>query len=121
MKAILYYKDKQVVFGISKYVKEVGPDFITGEQTFKGIDTNVLDFIVVDDESINDELKPGDLLPIGLIDKKSTLVKASLSDLGKELSQTKLENLQMKSTIDSLGKEITNAKLEIIQLKGGIA
>lgn len=40
--------------------------------------------------------------------------------LGEELAQEKLKNIQKDSTISQLGQELTSTKLQLIQIQGGV-
>mgnify|MGYP000960407158 CR=1 FL=1 len=42
----------------------------------------------------------------------------TLQNLGQQLTQAKLSNIQKDNTINSLGQQIANLKLQVIQLQG---
>lgn len=114
MRGLLYRKENQEVIMITEKVSEVGPDFIIGEHELNGIDTEVLNFVVVDGEI---EVEVGDILPENLIDLKGNLVKPTLDDFGRELAIEKMKNIQSESIIASLGMELAKVKVELISMK----
>lgn len=42
-----------------------------------------------------------------------------IQSLGQQLTLGKLKNMQKEQTVNSLGREVSQLKLEIMQLKGG--
>lgn len=47
------------------------------------------------------------------------LIPVSVTALGQQLVQEKLEHSKTKEVVSALGQELVKAKLEIAQLKGG--
>jgi hypothetical protein len=126
MKAVVYFNDDRRIIHLIDNVTEVGDDFVVGDRTLRGINTNVVTIVAVDDEilpevDLSDPKKP-QFLPTGVEDndKKSYLKKPTMDDLGRELALEKLSKVQIQSTITSLGKELATTKVELMKLKGGM-
>lgn len=45
--------------------------------------------------------------------------KNAINNLGAELSQEKLKNMQKDAVISNLGQEVSKLKLDVMQIKGG--
>lgn len=107
-------------------VVEAGVDFVVGEfQEVRGVDISVASIIALDDElvegiDISNPKKP-QFLPKGVEanDKKASLIKMTIDDLGRELVEVKLSEAKLKATINAMGQELAKTKLELIQMKGG--
>jgi len=53
------------------------------------------------------------------IKEYTELTSVQLQELGKKLSEEKIDNMKKDSIINNLGKELSKLKLEILQIRGG--
>jgi hypothetical protein len=117
MYGIVFNKTTNEVLDIVENVRDLGADFIVGDKILNGLNIDQIDFMVT--ETINsEEVNISSPLPEGLTDKKSSLIKPTIDDLGKEILNEKLKNFQTQSILNNLGKELAMTKIELIKLKG---
>lgn len=71
------------------------------------------EYTILDKDLFKGVVQPVDATP------QPPTFSEQLTVLGEELTQEKLKAIQKDSTISQLGQELANVKLEVIKMKGG--
>lgn len=71
------------------------------------------EYNISDKDLFKEVIQPVDTTP------QPPTLEERVTTLGEELTQEKLKNIQKDSTISQLGEELANIKLEVINMKGG--